>query len=153
MRPFDRASAAADDPALEADLQQLRLADQPLPPRFTATVLAALTPYPAPVAREVRSVRAWWRGQAASLGLALLGLAIMLGTADLAGVLTGWWSAAETWLANFATDGSNALDLALTAFTGSAGAPQAGLGLTVGALILALGAGGFLVRNLAVQTT
>ena len=167
MIPFDRPAEHADDPALEADLQQLSLVGRPLPPHFTAAVLADLTPYPAPTQIGVsgggsRSLRraagwgaraAWWQGQVAACVLGLLGLAIMLGTADLTGVLTGWWSAADTWLTAFATDGGNALDLLWSAVSTGSATPQASLGLIVGALILALGAGGFLVRSLDWQTT
>jgi len=85
--------------------------------------------------------------------LGLLGLAIMLGTADFTGVLTGWWSAADTWLTRFAGDGGNALDLLWSALSAGPATPPASLGLIVGALILALGAGGFLVRSLDWQTT
>lgn len=170
MKPFDRPAPDADDPALEAALQQLRLAGRPLPPTFTARVLADLTPYPSPEGRGaldggfrvspslfrrggwgVRS--AWWQGQVAACVLGVLGLVIMLGTADLTGVLTGWWSAADTWLTSFATDGGNALDLLWSALSTGNATPQASLGLVVGALILVLGAGGFLLRNLDWQTT
>ncbi len=166
MKPFDRPATDADDPALEADLHALSLAGRPLPPTFTAAVLADLTPYPSPKGRGeldglapalrrgggwgVRS--AWWQGQVAACVLGLLGLAIMLGTADLTGVLTGWWSAADTWLTGFATDGGNALDLLWNALSTSSTTPQTSLGLIIGALILALGAGGFLVRTLDWQT-
>ncbi|MDQ2806077.1 MAG: hypothetical protein M3Z04_04025 [Chloroflexota bacterium] len=170
MKPFDRpATSTDDDPALEADLHQLRLTGRPLPPTFTAAVLADLSPYPSPTKRGEldggsigspslrrgggRGVRsAWWQGQVAACVLGLLGLAIMLGTADLTGVLTGWWSAADTWLTGFATDGGNALDLLWSAVSTGSAAPQASLGLIVGALILALGAGGFLLRSLDWQT-
>lgn len=171
MTLFDRHAAGADaDLALEADLQALRLAGRPLPPTFTAAVLADLTPYPSPtkggeianVANGSPSLRrrggggarsAWWQGQVAACVLGLLGLAIMLGTADFTGVLTGWWSAADTWLTRFAGDGGNALDLLWSALSAGPATPPASLGLIVGALILALGAGGFLVRSLDWQTT
>ncbi len=167
MKPFDRpATSTDDDSALEADLHQLSLTGRPLPPTFTAAVLADLTPYPSPKGRGESDVlspspfrrggwgvrSAWWQGQVAACVLGLLGLAIMLGTADLTGVLTGWWSAADTWLTGFATDGGNALDLLGSAFSTGGATPQASLGLIVGAVILALGAGGFLVRNLDWQT-
>ena len=136
--------------ALEADLQSLSLTDQAPAPAFVQGVLAALPPRkavsaPAPLAPV--GLAAWWQRQRAALVLVAAGLLIMLLTGDT-GLLTGWWqSAGEWWNTAASPDAGGVISLVGT-LPGDGTSAEAYLGLVVGALILAVGAGVFLLHAL-----
>jgi hypothetical protein len=71
-------------------------------------------------------------------------------SADMSATLGGWWDAMGTWLGSFAAEESSGLDLAFGGL--GTGPTDSGLGLMLGALALALGAGGYLWRTLESNT-
>lgn len=132
-----------DDPALEADLLRLNLAARPLPPDFANQVLAAL-PARLPIIVSTARRPAWWQRPSLATALGGGGLALMAASADMSATLGGWWDATGTWLGSFAAEESSGLDLAF----GGLGTADSGWGLMLGALALAVGAGGYLWRTL-----
>ena len=136
--------------ALEADLRTLALTGQAPDPAFARNVLATLPPRKAvgaPVRPVTAGLAAWWQRQRAALVLVAAGLLIMLLTGDT-GLLTGWWqSAADWWNTAASPDGGGVISLVGT-LPGAGTSAEAYLGLVVGALILAVGAGVFLLHAL-----
>jgi len=137
--------------ALEADLLALRVPPGAPNPAFTRRVLSAL-PAPAPARAPWAGLAAWWRRQAAAALVALTGLLIMLTTGDALTLLTGGWQQAADWVNAAGTaDGGTVTNL-LGSVPGAVAAPDGALGVVLGAVILALGAGLFVVRALGSPT-
>jgi Putative zinc-finger len=137
--------------ALEADLRTLALTGQAPDPAFARSVLAALPPRKA-VAAPARPVpaglAAWWQRQRAALVLVVAGLLIMLLTGDT-GLLTGWWQSAGDWWNTAASPDAGGVISLVGTLPGDSTSAEAYLGLVVGALILAVGAGVFLLHALS----
>ncbi|HMA37795.1 MAG TPA: hypothetical protein VKY74_25300 [Chloroflexia bacterium] len=134
--------------ALETDLASFSLAGRPAGADFTRQVLAALPPRaaaPVPIAGPA----VWWGHQALAAGLVLTGLLILLATSDVMTLLAGWWQHAGDGLSAVVTSDGEGVGNWLNSLPGTALAPEAYLGLVLGAVILALGAGAFMVRTLA----
>jgi hypothetical protein len=134
---------------LEADLRTLSLAGRAPAPAFAQSVLAALPPRKAIAApRPVTAgLAAWWQRQRAALVLVVAGLLIMLLTGDT-GLLTGWWQSAGDWWNTAASPDAGGVISLVGTLPGDSTSAEAYLGLVIGALILAVGAGVFLLHAL-----
>ena len=135
---------------LDADLRALSLTDRAPAPAFAQGVLAALPPRKAPAAppRPVAAaLAAWWQRQRAALVLVAAGLLIMLFTGDT-GLLTGWWQSAGDWWNTAASPDAGGVIALVGTLPGDGTSAEAYLGLVIGALVLAVGAGVFLLRAL-----
>ena len=134
--------------ALEADLLTLRLADRAPDVAFVAGVMAALplAPAPAPAEANGPALAGWWRRQRAAMALALAGLLIMLLTGDALGLLTTWSQDVGAWFSSTVSESESINLLGPSATVGAT--PEAYLGIVIGAVVLALGAGVFLLRAL-----
>ena len=139
--------AGFDD--LEADLGLLRPAPAAPDPAFTRRVLAALPP-PASLAGVApgRELAAWWRRQAAALTLVVAGLLVMLATNDAVALLGNAWQQANIWANTATTSDAAAVGALWSAGQGGAATPEAYIGLVIGAILLVLGTGVFMVRTL-----
>ena len=135
---------------LEADLRTLSLTGRAPAPAFAQSVLAALPPrhaIAAPVRPVPAGLAAWWQRQRAALGLVAAGLLIMLLTGDT-GLLTGWWQSAGDWWNTATSPDAGGVIALVGTLPGDGTSAEAYLGLVVGALVLALGAGVFLLHAL-----
>jgi hypothetical protein len=135
---------------LEADLRSLALTGQAPDPAFARTVLAALPPRKtaaAPARSVMAGLAAWWQRQRTALALVAAGLLIMLLTGDT-GLLTGWWQSAGDWWNTAASPDAGGVISLVGTLPGDGTSAEAYLGLVVGALILAVGAGVFLLHAL-----
>lgn len=151
MTPIDpdHPGTTGESDPLEAALHSLNLADRAPDPTFTHRVLAALPPPDAttrgvglPGARAPR-----WRAALAP-ALVGLGLLIMVATGDAFGLLGAWWQDAGDWLAAAASDAAD-LGALLDTIPGGGLAPEAYLGLVLGACFFILGTGAFLLHTLS----
>jgi anti-sigma factor RsiW len=135
--------------ALETDLWTLQLADRAPDAPFVAGVIAALPLAPAPVeaAAGGPALAGWWRRQRAAVALALAGLLIMLVTGDALGLLAAWSQDVGAWFTSTVSESESISLLGPSATVGAT--PEAYLGIIIGAVVLALGAGVFLMRALA----
>src|SRR5690242_8745502 len=135
---------------LEADLQTLSLAGQAPAAAFAQNVLAALPPRKAigaPGRLVTDGLAAWWQRQRAALVLVAAGLLIILLTGDT-GLLTGWWQSAGDWWNTAASPDAGGVISLVGTLPGDGTSAEAYLGLVVGALVLAVGAGVFLLHAL-----
>jgi hypothetical protein len=98
-------------------------------------------------------LRAWGRQQVAALSLVLLGLLIMLATGDALALLGNWWQEAGAWYDAASTTDGAGVGALMGMLPGGSTAPEAQLGLVIGAVLLALGAGVFVIRAISVQDT
>jgi putative zinc finger protein len=136
--------------ALEVDLRTLALTDRAVDPAFARRVLAALPPrnaVAAPVRPVTAGLAAWWQRQRAALVLVVAGLLIMLLTGDT-GLLTGWWQSAGDWWNTAASPDAGGVMALVGTLPGDGTSAEAYLGLVIGALVLAVGAGVFLLHAL-----
>lgn len=136
-----------DDPALEAALRRLSLADRQQGPEFTLRVMASLPTRPAQATAEASGLLAWWRHQWSAGALVLTGLLVMLLTGDAFELLSSAWQGASDWVSTAASTDAGTLGTGLTALAATA-APEAYLGLVVGAILVVLGAGTFVLHSL-----
>lgn len=138
---------------LESDLRTLSLTGRAPAPAFAQSVLAALPPrkVPAAAARPITAgLAAWWQRQRAALVLVATGLLIMLLTGDT-GLLTGWWQSAGDWWNTAASPDAGGVISLVGTLPGDGTSAEAYLGLVIGALVLAVGAGVFLLHALNTQ--
>ncbi len=133
--------------ALEAALRRLSLADRQPGPDFTLRVMASLPARPAKAPAEASGLIAWWRHQWSAGALVLSGLLVMLLTGDAFALLSSAWQGASDWVNTAASTDAGTLDTGLTALAGIT-TPEAYLGLVIGAILVILGTGTFVLHSL-----
>ncbi|MGI8586695.1 MAG: hypothetical protein ACR2M0_03280 [Chloroflexia bacterium] len=137
-----------DDPALEAALRRLSLADRQPGPGFTLRVIANLPTRLAQAPTEASGLLAWWRHQWSAGALVLTGLLVMLLTGDAFALLSSAWQGTSDWVNMAASTDAGTLGTGLIALAGIT-TPEAYLGLVVGAILVVLGAGTFVLHSLS----
>ena len=118
-----------------------------VPAGFAARVLAALPAqrYPA----VPLSLGAWARQQAVAVALMLAGLIELLLSGDALALVAQWWQTAGTALSTASIGDSESLSTWLAGWP--SGSLESHLDLLPGALLLGLGAGMVLIRNLRLE--